>query len=137
MIDIVVTQIEEAFRRLSNDLDGVVQEMLEVAAMTAETKLKEAAPVDTGELRASIGFSISEEEAVVGSDRPHAWILRGMEAMTIVPRTAKMLRFEIDGKEIFAKSVDHPGFEDIMGQTESEIQNELPKIASDVIRGRL
>ena len=137
MIDIVVTQIEEAFRRLSNDLDGVVQEMLEVAAMTAETKLKEAAPVNTGELRASIGFSISEEEAIVGSDRPHAWILRGMEAMTIVPRTAKMLRFEIDGKEIFAKSVDHPGFEDIMGQTESEIQNELPKIASDVIRGRL
>ena len=137
MIDIIVVQIEEAFQRLSNDLDGVVQEMLEVAAMTAETKLKEAAPVNTGELRASIGFSISEEEAVVGSDRPHAWILRGMEAMTIVPRTAKMLRFEIDGKEIFAKSVDHPGFEDIMGQTESEIQNELPKIASDVIRGRL
>ncbi|MCD5383823.1 HK97 gp10 family phage protein [candidate division WOR-3 bacterium] len=137
MIDIIVVQIEEAFQRLSNDLDGVVQEMLEIAAMTAETKLKEAAPVDTGELRASIGFSINEEEAIVGSDRPHAWILRGMKAMTIVPRTAKMLRFEIDGKEIFAKSVDHPGFEDIMGQTESEIQNELPKIASDVIRGRL
>jgi hypothetical protein len=95
-------------------------ERLEVFATgfvsTVSTVAKGLAPVRTGRLKASIHpdsvrrsgpWSISTG---VSADAPYAApVHEGARPHVIRPRNARALRFEINGRVVFARRVNHPG----------------------------
>ncbi len=52
--------------------DAAIKQALEVCGGTAENYAKKLCPVDTGRLRASIGHSTGDREAVVGTNVEYA-----------------------------------------------------------------
>lgn len=50
------------------------------------------------------------EEFIIGSTSQKAvWVTKGTRPHVIVPKRAKVLRFEINGEVIWTDKVDHPG----------------------------
>lgn len=71
-------------------------------------------PVDTGNLRAHNRMTVRKTttQAIgdVFNDADYAGVVHdGSGPYTIRPKKAKALRFVMDGKVVFAKSVRHPG----------------------------
>jgi hypothetical protein len=71
-------------------------------------------PVRSGELKASIGFSVRTTGSVVRLDnfatsRHARWVHDGTRAHAIRPRNARALRFQAGGRTVFAAHVWHPG----------------------------
>lgn len=73
------------------------------------------APVRTGRLRSSIRaeppriFSL-RGSVTVGSDLEYAaFVNDGTKAHIIRPKRAKVLRFQVGGRTVFARLVHHPG----------------------------
>lgn len=71
--------------------------------------MKPAIPVRTGKTRRSIrrGRATTKSAKVVGSYVTN-FIDAGTKAHTIVPKKGKTLRFEVGGRPVFAKKVNHP-----------------------------
>jgi len=92
----------------AKEIMGVV---LRVLALEVTVEAKEIVPVKTGKLRRSIHGRVYGNLARIGSSVHYApFIEAGTKPHVIVPVNAKALHFFIDGKEIFAKRVQHPGF---------------------------
>lgn len=69
-------------------------------------------PVDTGRLRQSIVVEQQDDGYVIGTNIPYAeFVELGVAPHTITPKNKQALKFNIGGKDIFAKKVEHPGFE--------------------------
>lgn len=81
-----------------------------IGELTVEA-LKNNVPVDTGALRDSFSYSISKNTVDVFSTEADKlnWIDKGTKPHIIEPVNTSVLRFEIDGQEIFASRVYHPG----------------------------
>lgn len=78
------------------------------------TNARGRVPVRTGELRDSIGSSVSSNGATVRLDvfatAPHARFLEeGTRPHVITPRNGRALRFQAGGRTVFATRVQHPG----------------------------
>jgi hypothetical protein len=95
-------------------------ERLEVFATgfvsTVSTVAKGLAPVRTGRLKASIHPDPVRRSGPwsirtgVSADAPYAApVHEGARPHVIRPRNARALRFEINGRVIFARRVNHPG----------------------------
>lgn len=104
----------------SKDADLHAQEVIDAMAMNVRDLAQKYAPEVTGELKRSIDWESGPLEARVYASAPHAvfiefgtWShnLLGAKGGTyeIRPRNAKALRFESQGRTVFAKSVRHPG----------------------------
>ena len=95
--------------RLYNKIDRFLDRGAELVRQEAEA----LAPVRTGRLAASIQKTrIGAMHYVVGSPLSYAVFQEvGTRPHMIYPRNARALRFEIGGAEVFAKYVQHPGFE--------------------------
>lgn len=102
---------------------GALQVKRNILTLQLEGKAKGNAPVGPsskthtgGQLRRSI-FSQATDTATTiegkvatGADTPYAkYVELGTAAHDIVPTKAKALAFMLDGKQVFAKSVHHPG----------------------------
>lgn len=101
--------VEEAEDRLEPVIDQAVQK----TAARVEGSAKGRVPVDTGNLRASIGYQrVESGRYVVGTPVEYAeYVEKGTSAHTITP-DGEFLVFEgSDGGTVFARSVDHPGTE--------------------------
>lgn len=78
-------------------------------------RAKILAPVDTGRLRASIRVERRSvfglrQRWTVGSDVEYAPMVNdGTRPHLIRPRNARVLRFQVDGRTVFARVVRHPG----------------------------
>lgn len=98
-------------QRLRRNLAAQVQSALREGATLAA----QYAPVDTGALAASIrvkSFDPRTLEGTYGPDPVDAKAIaqeRGTDPYVIRPVNAKALRFEVGGKTVFAKQVNHPG----------------------------
>lgn len=69
-------------------------------------------PVDTGRLRQSIVVEKQDDGYVIGTNVPYAEMVElGVAPHTITPKTKSALKFKVGGKDVFAKKVNHPGFE--------------------------
>lgn len=69
-------------------------------------------PVITGRLRQSIVVEETEDGFIIGSNLDYAEPVElGADPHIIKPVNKKALKFEIGGKTIFAKQVNHPGSE--------------------------
>lgn len=101
--------VEEAEDRLEPVIDQGVQK----TAARVEGSAKQRAPVDTGNLRASIGFQrIEPGRYVVGTPVEYGeYVEKGTSAHTITA-DGDFLVFEgEDGGTVAVKSVEHPGTE--------------------------
>jgi len=81
-----------------------------VADRLAE-EMRERAPVRTGRLRDSIKVVRIGQVRFVGPTVPYApYVEFGTRPHIIRPRRARALRFEMEGRTVFAMYVRHPGF---------------------------
>lgn len=88
---------------------------MERAASLMTNDLKRDAPVDTGELRRKTGVSVTSEsanqiraEAVIDVEYAEV-VIHGSRPHVIRPRTKKALAFQMGGKTIVVRKVNHPG----------------------------
>lgn len=72
-----------------------------------EGEAKQNAPVDTGVYRNNISYNGRNQ--VIAHSSYSASIEYGTQPHTIEARTAQALHFKINGQDVFAKSVNHPG----------------------------
>lgn len=133
---------------LADDLDALdaavkehVLEAVETWALMVESTAKELAPVDTGQLRASINSEarrVGENllKAFIGSNVPHApYIEEGRGPITA--SGDGVLHFTIDGEEIFAKSVSaaeaQPFLEPAVTAHLSDLRDLLDEALTDAV----
>jgi len=74
-------------------------------------EMRERAPVRTGRLRDSIRVVRVGQVRLVGPTVPYALFVEfGTHPHIIRPHRARALRFEVEGRTVFAMYVRHPGF---------------------------
>lgn len=93
----------------NDELDKIVAQM----AQQTRSIIVSNTPVDTGNLRSSI---IAEQDDngdwIVGTAVPYAEQVEiGMKPTVITPKNKQALKFNIGGQTVFAKKVNHPGFD--------------------------
>lgn len=85
------------------------------AAIRVQNEARRNCPVDTGTLRRSITFSLvgstpQTRTARVGSNVEYALMVEnGTRPHVIRPKRTRALKFQIGGRTIYAKRVNHPG----------------------------
>jgi len=78
-------------------------------------RAKTLSPVDTGRLRASIrgefsrGWTLRPRYTVSSDVEYAAMVNDGTRPHIIRPRNAQVLRFQVNGRTVFARVVHHPG----------------------------
>lgn len=96
----------------ANSQDALMKTLMGAATHIAES-MKTHCPVDTGNLRDSIGVHSQGDSIVIGPDMsvaPYAgYVEFGTKPHDIRPKDAKALRFTVGGKVVFASVVHHPG----------------------------
>jgi HK97 gp10 family phage protein len=113
-ISFEVLGVEEArqfFEHASLELRQTVHTKLEQVCAEIAEYARSIAPVKSGEYRDSIGYrSEGEMRFTIFAGAKHAAVVEfGSAPHFILPRTARVLRFEVDGEIVFAKYVMHPG----------------------------
>lgn len=102
-----------------------------IAELSIEA-LRMNVPVDTGRLRDSFSYTVRKGQVDVYTTEGDLlnWIDKGTPAHVIEPVTTNVLRFEINGREIFAKRVNHPGTKrnPIIDEINSNINNMILKV---------
>lgn len=88
-------------------LGNATEKTIEEAGFKIEKEAKEAAPVKSGYYRNNINFD-GKTKVIANADYS-ADLEYGTKAHTIKPKNAKVLHFQKDGQEVFAKVVKHPG----------------------------
>lgn len=72
-------------------------------------RLSERCPVDKGFLRNSINFEITEQGITISMADYGKYVEFGTAPHIIKAKNGQALKFEMNGKTVFAKSVVHPG----------------------------
>lgn len=99
-------------KRIKLDLNKIGRDALERAKRRIEHETVGHIPVDTGRLRESFSVDVSGEGVRLKWGAPYAYDVDvGVGKHKIEPATAEALVFTVDGKTVYAKEVDHPGFE--------------------------
>lgn len=110
-----------SFRKTQQDFKRDFEDKMAKLVFATHADIVANTPVDTGRLRSSIvveterarknGVAFGDSYWIIGTSVPYAEQVEvGMEPTVIRPKNAKALKFEIGGKTIFAKKVNHPGF---------------------------
>jgi len=109
----------DAFREFADDLESMADDVadalddaVEKTALQVERSAKQNAPVDTGNLRASLRSArAGPANYLVGTNVEYAPDVEfGTQPHVITPDDAEALRFEgADGDIVFAQRVEHPG----------------------------
>jgi hypothetical protein len=74
------------------------------------TRSKQEAPVRSGALRKSIYADIRGDKATIRARAPYAgFVINGTPPHIIRAKDGGVLRFQIGGATVFARSVNHPG----------------------------
>lgn len=100
---------------LRRTFSGASRRELRIAARQVVNRAKILAPVRTGRLRGSIDYRTSSffslrPKAHVFSDVEYApFVNDGTRRHFIRPKNKKVLRFQVGGKVVYARVVDHPG----------------------------
>jgi HK97 gp10 family phage protein len=108
-----ITALAQRLQRAGESSQEALMNTLMQAATQIAATMKSLCPVDTGNLRDSIGVRSQGDSIVIGPDMglaPYAgYVEFGTAPHEIRPKTAKALRFTVGGKVVFARVVHHPG----------------------------
>lgn len=112
----VEIRVNEAdLKRLAKAFEGGISKALNkildgAGQLLAET-MREKAPKRTGFLRESIRVHRGSDFVMVEPTAEYApYVEYGTRPHLIVPVHARALRFEVEGRTVFARLVHHPGF---------------------------
>ena len=103
--------VDEIDSTINNWVDKFLEEFCKQVVEEAKINLKTGGHSVSGKLIDSIRYekvSNNEYKIVVDADYA-AYIEYGTRAHIIRPKNKKALKFQVDGKDIFAKEVHHPG----------------------------
>lgn len=101
-----LTWLEKASRQL----EASVSHAIAVAAARVLQMAKQRVPVKTGKLQRSIRSRVSKTTATVSANAPYAsFVENGTKPHTITAKGGGFLRFRVNGRVIFKRSVRHPG----------------------------
>jgi len=103
-----------AVRELLNGSTGDVYRHLLSESLRVSNRAKELVGVDRGDLRRDIGLRPGRDSTGayldVGSGLSYALVHHnGSAPHTIRPRSRRMLRFQVGGRTVYARSTRHPG----------------------------
>lgn len=100
-----------AFRQLTNQIPEAPTRWLNEGAEIVKALAQEEAPFRTGSLRESIAVrQTAPLERQIIAEADHAvFVVKGTRPHRILPKRAKALHFFVDGGEVFATRVEHPG----------------------------
>lgn len=106
-----VEEAEEYFIEAAEKLAETVGARMADACQEIVDDAKSNAPVKTGEYQAGIGMQqTGPTNFTIFASAPHSsFIEYGTAPHIITPKNVSALHFELDGEEVFAKYVLHPG----------------------------
>ena len=113
----------------------VVERFIERLADRVEEVMREKAPERTGRLKQSIRKRVELRRAVIGPAVPYAvYVEYGTGPHEILPIHARALRFEVEGRIVFAARVWHPGTrpQPFVRETAEQIREEVSEVFHDV-----
>lgn len=115
----------------------IVERILNYTGVEGEKLTKKQTKVDTGRLRSSVTYQISDNVLKIGSNVKYApFILGDVGPYVIRPRKRKALRFKIGNEYIFSKKVNHPGAYGVLSKVKEELQRKyIPEIIKKVLNG--
>lgn len=104
-------ELADALEAAADDVDAATDRALRETALQVERDAKLKAPVDTGNLRASLQAQRRPPGWAVGTNVRYAPAVEfGTGPHVITPNEAEALRFPgPDGDPVFARRVEHPG----------------------------
>lgn len=102
-----------SFNQDKKKFEQEIQKRIAKLVFATHSEVLKNTPVDTGRLRNSIVVEKDDQgNWIIGTNLPYAeFVELGMEPTIIRPKNKQALKFQIGGKTVFAKSVNHPGFE--------------------------
>jgi hypothetical protein len=113
-IEVVIDKqsIMQWVRHIYTSKPALYQRFLAESGEILRDEMQRTAPRRTGRLAESIRIVQGSDYVRVSPTVPYAtFVEHGTRPHEILPRHAQALRFEIEGKTIFARRVWHPGFE--------------------------
>ena len=132
----VVAKLGSTPAKLRDDIASLIERSVEAVAELARDKLSgEVLNEKTGRLKASIAATASGMTGRITSDAPYARIEEyggRIEVPDIVPRAAKALAFEYEGKLVFAK---HAAAHAVSIPERSYLRNALAESAQTFVDG--
>ena len=120
---------------LGRIFDRVIERFIAELAERTEEVMREKAPERTGRLKKSIRKIVKPNKAVIGPIVPYAiYVEYGTRPHEILPVHARTLRFEVDGRIVFAARVWHPGTrpQPFVRETAEQIREEAAEVFRDV-----
>ena len=108
-----ISKLATALRTSGKESDATTHQVLMDAANYILSEMEVNVPVDSGNLRRSLGIRVKSDRIEIGPDAkvaPYAgYVEFGTAPHTIRPKAGKTLRFTVDGKVVYARVVNHPG----------------------------
>ena len=111
--------------------------LLDRVAHRLAEEMRTRAPVRTGRLRDSIRVVRMGQVRFVGPTVPYApYVEFGTRPHIIRPRRARALRFEVEGRTVFAMYARHPGFRGrfFVRRSIEAVVREIPDLFGEVFR---
>lgn len=104
-----------ALDRMLNSTTGEVGRHLHRIGLQILTGARRLVGVDTGRLRASLYMrherTIRGQYVQVGSNLSYAYMHHeGTRPHVITPNTGRVVRFNVGGRVVYARKVNHPGY---------------------------
>ena len=105
-----VHALAEALKRSGKEAHATTYEVLIRSANYLLTEMQVRVPVDSGELRRSLAVRVEGDRVVIGPDTPYAGFVEfGTKPHEIRAKPGKSLAFTMNGQQVFARVVHHPG----------------------------
>lgn len=109
-----ISRLADALRRTSQESGITTQQVLIESANHILAEMEARVPVDTGNLRTSLGIRVGSRSVTIGPNEtiaPYAGFVEfGTKPHIIRPKTpGGVLAFKIGNRQVFAKVVHHPG----------------------------
>lgn len=110
-VEVDKTGADLKFDRLMEATPEMLEEWIRQGSVIVESDFLANMPVRTGYMRSTVRTSVSQFRAEISTNSGYGKSVNdGWPPRVIKARNAKSLRFEINGRVIFRKSVMHPGF---------------------------
>lgn len=108
-----LTNLANDLQRAAQNADQSVMDVLVSMGDEVASIMREEVPVASGRLRDAIRVKVEGDRVVIGPEGVDyaVYVEYGTEPHDIRPKNAKALKFEINGRTVFATVVHHPGTE--------------------------